>query len=346
MIDRFTHHIGPNWFASVMGTGIVANAAAGLPGAPGWLRPVAAVVWAAAAVWLLVLSVAFAAQWLSGRAGRHHADPVAVQFYGAPPMALLTVGAGALTFTGNVPVAFGLWLAGTVAGLVSAVAVPYLMFTRPALSGAAPFAGWLMPLVPPMVSAATGAALIPHVPDGQPRLTMLLACYAMFGLSLMATLVLLPQIWGRLAAHKLTAPVPTLWIVLGPLGQSATAAGNLGGVSGHPGLAALGTGYGVLVMGFALLWLALALAVTLRSLREGLPFTLTWWSFTFPVGTCVTGASVLSAHTGAVVYGWLAWALYAGLLGAWAVTAARTAHGLVTGALTPATAAVPSASHR
>lgn len=332
MIDRFTHHIGPNWFASVMGTGIVANATTVLPGFPASLRPAAAVVWAAAAVWLVVLSVTFAAQWASGRAGRHHADPVMTQFYGAPPMAFLTVGAGTLTFTGNVPVAAVLWLAGTVMGLVSAVAVPYLMFTRPEVSGEAPFAGWLMPVVPPMVSAATGAALIAHLPDGQARLTMVLACYGMFGLSLLATLVLLPQIWGHLARHKLTAPAPTLWIVLGPLGQSATAAGNLGGVTGHTGPA---TAYGVLIMGFALLWMALAAAVTLKSVREGLPFTLTWWSFTFPVGTCVTGASVLAVHTGAVVYAWLAWGLYLGLLGAWAVTAARTAHGLVTGTLVP-----------
>jgi hypothetical protein len=32
-----------------------------------------------------------------------------------------------------------------------------------------------MPVVPPMVSAATGAALIAHLPAGQPRLALLLA---------------------------------------------------------------------------------------------------------------------------------------------------------------------------
>ena len=88
-----------------------------------------------------------------------------------------------------------------------------------------------------MVSAATGAALIAHLPAGQPRLTLLLACYAMFGISLLTSLITITLLWGRLAFHG-PGParlVPTLWIALGPLGQSVTAAGLLG-------VAASGTG--------------------------------------------------------------------------------------------------------
>ena len=89
----------------------------------------------------------------------------------------------------------------------------------------AAFGGWLMPVVPPMVSAASGALLIPHLPPGQGRLTLLLACYAMFGISLFASVIIITQIWSRLVVHK-PGPaimVPTLWIVLGPLSQSVAA---------------------------------------------------------------------------------------------------------------------------
>ena len=41
-----------------------------------------------------------------------------------------------------------------------------------------------------MVSAATGALLIPHVGSAQGRLTLLLACYAMFGISLFASVII------------------------------------------------------------------------------------------------------------------------------------------------------------
>src|SRR5690349_15689560 len=147
-------HLGPNWFASVMGTGIVATAAA------------------------------------------------------TPPMALLTVGAGALLLGPGLIGAHAaiaidavLWPLGTITGLAGSLAVPYLMSTRLQAAPDAAFGGWLMPVVPPMVSAATGALLVPHLPAGQLRLTMLLACYAMFGLSLIASLLVITQLWRRLVRY-------------------------------------------------------------------------------------------------------------------------------------------------
>jgi len=231
--------LGPNWFASVMGTGIVATAAATLPVQWPGLRGFATAIWVLAAAWLLVLTAAQIVHWTRHRetALGHARNPVMVQFYGAPPMALLTVGAGALLLGPGLIGAHAalivdavLWPLGTVAGLASSLAVPYLMFTRLRAAPDAAFGGWLMPVVPPMVSAATGALLIPHLPAGQPRLSLLLACYAMFGISVIASLVVITQLWQRLVRHSAApaAMVPTLWIVLGPLGQSITAANLLG----------------------------------------------------------------------------------------------------------------------
>src|SRR5882757_11307391 len=91
-------HFGPNWFASVMGTGIVANAAVTLPLKVPGLRVAATAVWLLASALLLGLCATAVAHWVRHRArARGHAgDPVMAQFYGAPPMALLTVGAGSL----------------------------------------------------------------------------------------------------------------------------------------------------------------------------------------------------------------------------------------------------------
>ncbi|ADD44788.1 C4-dicarboxylate transporter/malic acid transport protein [Stackebrandtia nassauensis DSM 44728] len=353
-------NIGPNWFASVMGTGIVANAAIALPYQFPGQRVAATVVWLLASAWLTTVTICFAAHWLRhrDRARKHHTNPVMAQFYGAPPMAFLTIGAGALNFAppyigvdAAYTVALGLWFLGTATGLLTAVAIPYLMFTKHEVAADAPFAGWLMPVVPPMVSAATGAALIPHIAAGQPRETMLLACYAMFGISLLATMVILPQVWSKLVHHGVgaAAAVPTLWICLGPLGQSVTAAGNLGKVAplalGAPVSTALdsfGLIYGVPVLGFALLWIAIASAVTIRTVRNGMPFALTWWSFTFPVGTCVTGAAGLATRTELPGLEVLTMAMYGLLLSAWLLVGVRTARGIVTGKLLAAPPAPPA----
>ena len=81
--------------------------------------------------------------------------------------------------------------------------------------------------------------------------------------------------------------------------------------------------YGVPVWGFAVLWIALATALTIRTLRRGMPFALTWWSLTFPVGTFVTGTTQLAIHTGLPAFEIAAVAAYAGLLCTWALVAAR-----------------------
>jgi C4-dicarboxylate transporter/malic acid transport protein len=347
--EQVLAHLGPNWYASIMGTGIVANAAVTLPRQIPGLHTAALAVWAVASVLLVVLSLAWAGHWIrhTGNARGHARNPVMAQFYGAPPMALLTVGAGTLLLGKDVlgeslalHIDAVLWTAGTVTGLASAVAIPYLMFTQHALAPDSTFGGWLMPVVPPMVASATGALLVPFAPAGQLRLTLLLSCYAMFGLSLIASMIVTTLIWYRLTMHKQgpAATVPTLWIVLGWLGQSITAV-NLLGNQAHlvmpapysTALEVLGLIYGVPVLGFALLWTALAAAVTIRTARTHLPFALTWWSFTFPVGTLVTGTSALAARTGSLPIIWMAVAFYVGLVAAWVVVALRTAHGSARG---------------
>jgi C4-dicarboxylate transporter/malic acid transport protein len=360
-------NIGPNWFASVMGTGIVAVAGATLPVHVLGLRAFAQVVWAIGAVMLVVLIGVIGGHWLRHpTVARGHArNPQMAHFYGAAPMALMTVGGGAVLVGRDligariaVDLDWVLWTAGTVGGLFTAVSIPFLMFTQHDVEPDAAFGGWLMPVVPPMVSAATGALLLSHMAAGTGRQTMLYGCYAMFGLSLVASLNIIAMIWSRLVLYGTsgTARVPTLWIVLGPLGQSITAAGLLGATAGLAveqevaedmnGFAIL---YGVPVWGFAVLWIALATLLTVRTLRRGMPFALTWWSLTFPVGTFVTGTSQLAAHTHLPAFKVAAAVAYAGLLFTWLLVAVRTARGSLRGnllKLPPSSAPIKASKQR
>ncbi|MCX4425437.1 TDT family transporter [Streptomyces mirabilis] len=344
-------YLGPNWYASVMGTAIVATAGAGLPGDVPGLRTVCTAVWTLSAFMLVTLLGARALHWTHHRdqARAHLLDPAMAPFYGCLAMALLAVGGGTLVVGGDwigtraaVTVDAVLFTAGTAVGLAAALAIPYLMVVRHRIRADQATPVWLLPVVAPMVSAAVGPLLVPHLPPGQPRATLLLGCFALFGLSLLATFVMLPVIFARLvtAGPLPLALTPTLFLVLGPLGQSTTAVGKFAdfapGVVPAPydqGFGMLAVLYGVPVLGFALLWLCLAGALVARARRQGMGFAMTWWAFTFPVGTCVTGAESLARHTGLVAFDWLAVALYALLVAAWSVAAARTARGLVSGEL-------------
>lgn len=354
-------HVGPNWYASVMGTAIVASAGAALPWAPALapvVRAVTVAVWALSALMLLAVLAARAGHWIHHRdqARAHLLDPAVAPFYGCLAMALLAVGGATLTVgrhaigeSAAVAVDAVLFTVGTLVGLAAAVGIPYLLVVRHRVRAADASPVWLLPVVAPMVSAALGPALIPYLPARQWREALLLACYALFGMSLLATLTLLPLVFARLVVlgPLPVALTPALFLVLGPLGQSTTAAGHFARAT--PAFAVPETFavlYGVPVLGFALLWLALAGAMAVRAVRRGMPFSMTWWAFTFPVGTCVTGAAGLARVTGLAALSWLAFGLFALLTAAWAVAWTRTVHGVVSGVLPAAPPAPRPATAR
>ena len=348
-------NLTPNWFASVMGTGIIANAAVGLPVHVPGLRTAAAAVWVLAAVLLAVLTAGTVAHWIRypAFARRHHRDPVIGNFYGAMAMAFLTVGIGAVLvgrdwigLTAALALGTTLWVIGSALGLFFALLIPALMIRGGHYRSDAAFAVWLMPVVSPMVTAAGGAVLLPFAPEGAVRLSLLWFSYGCFAFTLAASLIVLPAVLLRLLRGALWAApmIPTAWIVLGPLGQSITAANGLGSTA-HlavaPDLAAslqrFGTDYGWTVTVAVLMWTAVALVLTARTAlgtTEGLPYALTWWSFTFPVGTCATGFSAMAAATGTTGYAVLAVVFFLGLVAGWVVAARGTvARALVSGAL-------------
>lgn len=345
------YELGPNWFASVMGTGIIANAAATLPVLSDKLQGFALIVWCLAFSMLIGLCSASCVILIHKQNvwKKHFRDPMMAQFYGAPPMAMLTVAGGTLLLGDTVMsqeavlnITWSLWFIGTIAGLCSAVIIPYRLFTIFKVRPDSAFGGWLMPVVPPMVSAAIGAMLVPYVPEGPLRETMFYLCFSMFGLSLVTALIIISMIWSRLAHHGTsgTSRVPTLWIVLGPLGQSMTAAGILatvaaGAVPAHIAQAfeVFAVLYGVPVFGFVFLWTCMATLLTVRAHHRQMKFALTYWAFTFPVGTCVTGIAQLAHHTDLPLFKWASIVYYMGLLAAWVVAAFGTTKGMVTGHL-------------
>ncbi|GAA4688877.1 C4-dicarboxylate ABC transporter [Nocardioides nanhaiensis] len=345
-------YVPPAWFSTVMGTGILAVVAASLAQRP-WAGPTTARVLDAVAVatWLLatalLLAVATGAalhlRWHPGTARGHLRHPVRGPFVGAAPMALLTVAAGAVLVGPGVvgesvavDLALVLWPAGTLLGLTTALLAPSrLRALRDAGQEPEPFAGWLMPVVPPMVCAATGPLLLPHVAASL-RGALLVGCLVLAVLTLLLSLRVGGLLVGRVRSQGLgpAALVPTWWIVLGPLGQSATAAHHLGAAAPDPALGrAVALGYAAPVLALALVWLAVCAARTARALRTGLPFALTWWAFTFPLGTVVTGTVAVADLTGWWGLDALAGGLAALLVAAWALVAVRTLRGVYSGSL-------------
>ncbi len=340
LVGRASGAVGPAWFTSVMGTGILAI---GIAISPVHVTggTVAARTLFAVDLALFVLFAALFAGRLIGRPGTLAAtfsDANVAQAWGAPPMAAFTVCVGLLRIG---PALFGrpacvasaqvLWIAGAALSLASAFVVPYLMFTRHQVTTQGTFGSWLLPVVPPIVASVPAALLLPTWPDALAG-SMLAIAYAMLGAGVVLAAILIAIFYARLLFHKVPAPalVPTMWIVVGPLGQSVAGFLALGRAAhlvwpelAH-GLAVAGLAYGLVVWGFGAYWLAMAIAVTLRAVRLRMPFSLGWWAFTFPVGTLTVGTYGLYDATRAPLF-LVAGAGLLSLLGAmWSLVAYRS----------------------
>ncbi|PTR31538.1 tellurite resistance protein TehA-like permease [Rhodococcus sp. OK519] len=342
-------HLTPNWFAVVMGTGIIAVATSSLPvNLPG-RRGIALTFWILAVALLAVLVAAFAVHWIRHTEhARGYARSVTMfPFYGALPMAVLTVGAGTAAVGSTViapSLAFGiagaLWAIGTAAGLLTAAVMG--MRLRAVADRGNPTPAWLMPVVPPMVSAATGAALVNHLPEGWPRVAMLTGCYALFTLALVFALFIVAMVTREISESGLPPlqALPTMWIPLGIVGQSVAAANLLGTAAQHAvggGVAhtlhVFGLGYGLFMGTIMIVALTAVGVVTVRAFRSGLTFTMSWWSFTFPVGACAVGMGAFGVAGDFEIPRLLSAGLLCALVVAWCVVAVHTARRVRTRAL-------------
>ncbi len=337
---------GPTWFVTVMGTGIVANAAALAPIDGSFVRGFSIAVWIVGLLLLGVVTAVTATQLRRGTGGNPSpVGPGAIAFWGTVPMAVTTIGAGALLAAEpllgtNVAfvVAVGLVGVGAVLGVVVAVAVPRAWVRRDprVLTEVAPV--WLLAVVPPMVSAAALGGIAMRDPSGPVAVVLLVVAALLFAGSLGACLGVGSLVVARVIVHGTgpTAAAPTVLIVLGPLGQSITAACLLGPLASAlvpapygPALDGFATGYGLVALALAALWAIAAVTVIARAVREGLPFALTWWSFIFPLGTCVTGTALLADRVAGGPLTVVALALLLVLIAAWITVLTRTAIGVL-----------------
>ncbi|MBW4046453.1 MAG: TDT family transporter [Proteobacteria bacterium] len=342
LIRQFT----PNWFTLNMGTGIVFTLLAQFPlDFPGRMLLVHVLFWADAAIFIFFFTL-FTTRWIFFR---HYAlpllrHPVQSMFLGALPMALIPLINGLATMFPQWPwapqAAVQLWWLDVALSLAVGWLVPLMMFCAQEHGLDRMTGVWLLPIVPAEVAASSAGLLANHLPLPQAR-DLVVAGYALWGMSVPLALGILTLLYFRLAVHKLPPQemAVSTWLTLGPLGTGALALQTLGvaaerALVGTPlaPLASLAEPLGVVgalvLWGFGLWWLLTAALLTAVQARRGLPFNLGWWGFTFPVGVFIAATYGLGVHTGLRAFTVFAAALTSALLGIWLVVAARSLHGL------------------
>ncbi len=350
VVRQFT----PNWFAVTMGTGILALALNQLP------IPIAGVKAVAEGLWLfniglfVVFAGLYAARWIFffDGARRIFGHPVASMFFGCIPMGLATIINGLMAFglsrwgDGVVAWATALWWIDVAMAVACGLAIPFMMFTRQTHTIDQMTAVWLLPVVAAEVAAVTGGLIAPHLIDPGAALNMLVMSYGLWALSTPLAMSILVILLLRMAIHKLPQSdmAASSWLSLGPIGTGALGMLVLGQAApaifaanglGQYGDAARGVGPigGLLLWAYGLWWAAMAGLITLRYLRQGLPFNLGWWGYTFPLGVFSVATLKLGALLPIAALNTLGGGLVGVLLVLWLLIGARTVRGAWSGDL-------------
>lgn len=301
VIRQFT----PNWFAATMGTGVLALALAQLPVHIPGIHAFAEGLWLFNIGLFILFSVLYGARWLMfyDEARRIFGHSTVSMFFGTIPMGLATIINGFLIFgvprwgSAMVDVAQVLWWLDVAMSLAFGVMIPYMMFTRQEHSIDQMTAVWLLPVVAAEVAAASGGLLAPHLADSVAQFHVLITSYVLWAFSVPVAFSILTILMLRMALHKLPheSMAASSWLALGPIGTGALGMLLLGADSpaifaangfARIGEIAEGIGLisGVALWGFGVWWLSMAILITIRYFRAGVPFNLGWWGFTFPLG--------------------------------------------------------------
>ena len=349
VIRQFT----PNWFAVTMGTGVLALALAAFPWQLPGLHALAEGLWLLAVLLFCLFAGLYAARWLLffDEAREIFAHATVSMSIGTIPMGLATLINGLLLFglprwgAAVLPLALGLWWLDVAMALACGVLIPYLMFTRQAHRIDQMTAVWLLPVVAAEVAAASGGLLVPHLAAGE-QFTVLVASYVLWAYSVPVALSLLVILLLRLALHRLppASMAASSWLALGPIATGALGLLVLGSAApavfaahGLAGIGEIARGLGLLgallLWGLGLWWLALAVLVTQRQAREGMPFNLGWWGFTFPLGVYALTTLRLGEALAAPFFTGLGAVLVVALILLWTLVASRTLAGAYQGSL-------------
>lgn len=345
IIRQFT----PNWFTVTMGTGALSLVLNQVPVAHAALHAAAAALWLLNLVLFLACTGLYVARWIVFYDGARRilSHSVMSMFFGAIPMGLATIINGFIAFGqpwlghGAVTIALGLWWLDAAAAVACGLIIPFFMFTRHDHSMERMTAVWLLPVVAAEVAAASAAQILPHLAPGSATLTLFALAYALWAYSVPLALSLLVILFLRLVLHKLPHRdmAASGCLALGPIGTGALGLLALGAAAPHalsgsslaalaPVAQGLGLIGGLAFWGYGVWWFLLAVLTTLRYLRrEGMPFNLGWWGFTFPLAVYTLATFAIAAQTGLAAFTVIAVGLSLLLTALWLTVALRTAAG-------------------
>lgn len=340
-------HFNPAWFAAVMGTAVVPLAISFVDAS--WVDYVAAVFIVLSVLLFFLILVPWTLRFFlfpeAIRDDLRH--PIAASFFPTMPIAIVVVALDLLKYpdllfssSTSEDIAFWLWLMGTVGIYVAGFVVLPRIYQSDTVELSHANFGWFIPPVANLLIPVGGLELAVLFPE-RFELTFLISMVSLgIGLVLFVyvgalvyhryVLEVLPP--SRFAATSFIAIAPTaiVSVCLFKLIQLFEAGTPLGiSAEAVRAFSVLGI---LVAWGFAVWAFAMAVVIVASYVRNlGLPYALSWWAYTFPLGALAVSTGVVWNVTGFESVHWIYVGLVAAVFGVWITVATQTAVAVWTG---------------
>lgn len=349
----------PSWFSVIMGTGIISLLLVTEQHKFRGMWAIGVAFYILNIVLFTVFALVTAARFIvfpwSFFIMLHHPTPS--MFIGTIPISFATIvnataiiaaprlGEWAVNFV------WGMWWLDVALTVLSSFCMPVVMFHYQRLSLDQMTATWLLPIVPCVVTAASGGVVAPILPESHALITILVS-YVLWSIGMSLSFIILALYFQRLCVYKL----PTVEIIvsallpLGLCGQGAfgiislagAGKGALGkhfehvfGISGAGGIIfVISVLVGLMIWGLGLWWLIHGVSsILIRMLPGRSKFNIGYWGFLFPIGAWISGTLALAQALSSPFLSYLSLVLLAVLIVLYVYVVLGTFHGLYMGTI-------------
>ena len=326
--SNLVKNFAPSWFASVMGTGILAITSLFYSQYIPFLKNAAVLLFYFNVILFFVLLIPWTLRWIfyTKEALSDLEHPVISNFYATIAIAMLVLSAD-FTFIGNNLFAGKIfWFVGTILTIFFGILSPFIMFKGEHVTLDHINPAWFIPPVGLIVIPIAGSFMIDQY-SGFIRELVIFLNYFGWGSGFFIYLALLAVCMYRFILHRPLPNVlaPTIWINLGPIGAGTVALINLVNHSAFITVKEPFFILGLIFWGFGIWWVLMAITMTIYYIRNiQLPYALSWWAFTFPLGAYVAASHSLATIFHLTIVDFIGFVLYLLLVFFWSVTLIKT----------------------
>jgi C4-dicarboxylate transporter/malic acid transport protein len=324
----FIQRFSPSWFASVMGTGILANASYFYSQYIPFLKVIGVGLFYFNVALFFVLLIPWILRWLLYRknalADLEH--PILSNFYATIAVAILVLSSNFIVIGKNMLPGEIFWFIGVILTILFGLLTPFIMFKGEHVTIEHINPAWFIPPVGLILIPIPGSLIISQY-SGLMREFILFLNYFGWGAGFFFYVALFAICLNRFILHRPlpNTLAPTVWINLGPIGVGTIALINLVNNSTFITMKEPFFGFGLIFWGFGIWWVLMALMMTFYYRKKlGLPYALSWWAFTFPLGAYVVASHSVATIFHLAIVDFIGFALYFLLVFFWSITLIKT----------------------